>query len=104
MQKLIPGDPRPIDLKSTVAILVGHSWFQRDQVHSGFRHSPQHLRNQLNRKVGAQNVSLNRVAIVFCIATKGALPASIDSFESVPETFNWARTLRFSRLATPQFT
>src|ERR1700676_5574929 len=61
-KELLPGDPRPIDLKSSVAILVCHGWFQHDQVHGGFRHSSERLRNQLNRKVRAQNVSLNRVA------------------------------------------
>src|SRR5580693_5569586 len=39
--------------------------------------------------------------IIFCISTKGALPASIDSFESIPETCNWARTRRCSGLFTP---
>src|SRR5712671_2084390 len=63
MQKnLLPGDPRPIDLKSTLAILVCHTWFQRDQIDGGFRRSSQHLRNQLTWKVRAQNTLLNRAA------------------------------------------
>src|ERR1700704_3872948 len=62
MQKnLLPGDPRPIDLKSTLAILVCHTWFQRDQIDGGFRRSSQHPRNQLNWKVRPQNMLLNRV-------------------------------------------
>jgi hypothetical protein len=31
---------------------------------------------------------VNRVANQICISTNGALPASIDAFESIPETCN----------------
>ena len=36
--------------------------------------------------------------IIFCISTKGALPASTDSFESIPESCDWARDSALLRI------
>jgi hypothetical protein len=57
------------------------------------------------RKVRAQSVSLNRVAgRVLHFGEGRASRFDRLSFERIPETCNWARPLRFSRFATPQFT
>jgi hypothetical protein len=37
---------------------------------------------------------------MFWVSTNGALPASIDTFENIPETCSWVRTLRCSGFVT----